>query len=120
MHSQPQHPGWNVENRVTVACKVEGGDIVYGLAICTAGDNFSRVKGRELATERMNSHYDVCQFSDGFYEQRFDGNEDKALQWFAQTIIRAALRNPQRYKNRLGNWEKDRAERLLNATKGDI
>ena len=46
-------------SRATIACKIDESQniIKYGIAICSNDDNFSRKKGRELSTERLNNGF---------------------------------------------------------------
>lgn len=41
----------------TIALKKEGNKFVYGIAICSKYDNFSRKQGREIAENRLNQRF---------------------------------------------------------------
>lgn len=44
-----------VKHAATVAMKVAGNRIIYGVSFCSEADNFSRKKGRKIAQHRLES-----------------------------------------------------------------
>jgi hypothetical protein len=102
-HTPVAFPGWDFEDRATVACTKVEGKIVYGIAICGYSDNFSRKKGRELAVERMEQAFGSCDFNNGYYDTFQE--EDHAMVDFAKRLGFAIVRNIGKYKRRIGEFK---------------
>jgi hypothetical protein len=101
LHTKPtdELKGYHLEDRATIACKVVGNEIVYGVAICAAGDNFNRKKGREIAIQRMEEGYGTLNRKEGIYANMAD--DEAALGKFASTLGTALKRKFGRYKKRV-------------------
>jgi hypothetical protein len=106
LHTRPTRglEGTHYESRATVACKVVGQEIWYGVSICMAGDNFSRAEGRQRAYERMNFGYGKISRSTGIFATIDD--DEQALTLFAQQLAAAIKHNPRKYEDRVSKFKK--------------
>lgn len=98
-HTDPFFHNYRVGERATIACKLVGNEIHYGVAVCSKGDNFSREKGRDIAIERMQQGFAVSKYDNGYYD-KFD-SKHKALIAFMRTFSKSFDKNPRKYKEKV-------------------
>lgn len=103
LHTQPEEPGYQqIGNRATVAIKRVGNALFWGLAICTEGDNFSKEKGRELASQRLAEGFGIVKDT-GFF--KLFETESQLLMYTASNLAAKVSRNFNKWKHRLNDFK---------------
>lgn len=111
LHTPPKY-NWGgvcIGERASIAAKVHEGTIVYGFAICSRDDNFSRKVGREKAIQRMEEAYGVVDIHNGYFDQ-FKTDEDRLLV-FTTTLGHSIRKNFNKYKRKLESYKKTQASK---------
>ncbi len=85
-------------DRLTVAAKIEGDNIVYGIAVCTAEDNFERSKGIQLADQRMEEGMRKVP------TEGFKGDSIEILSSFCRSLGDSFIKKPRKYKKLISEY----------------
>jgi hypothetical protein len=116
-HPTPFDRALGFGDRATVAAQlveVNGvKEFHYGVSICSAGDNFNKTKGRELALQRLqsgygktvwNTHYqDMADFFAA--EEENDGTERATIQ-FVNDLANSVAGKIKKHKRKLESLKK--------------
>lgn len=102
LHTEPFEKGFQqFGDRATIAIQRVGNALFWGLAICTAGDNFSKAKGRDLASQRLREGFGIVKDT-GFFKD-FE-TESQLLITTAANLGNKVERNYNRWKHRLNEF----------------
>lgn len=107
MHISPSTVAELIDKtRATIAMKLEGNTIKYGVSVCSNGDNFNRELGRKLAEERLNAGYCSFVISGKLYNQ-FKDNHEMSL-YFLNNITNSTQMNLRKVQQKIGAWNKEK------------
>lgn len=114
-HPTEELKAYGLGERATVAARLVDGKFEYGVAICRADDNFSRVEGKEWALKRLeegfgstvyNDHYQlIAKYYAEQEEYKNDGTERATIQ-FVNDLAKSVFLKMKKYKRKLANFNK--------------
>ena len=102
LHTEHNSELQHKQDRASIACRVVDNVIQFGVTVCGQTDNFSREKGRNLATQRMYEGFGKVSRNTGFYSQ-FKDNE-AAMQALAGQLAKAITKDFNKYKRRIHKY----------------
>ncbi len=85
-------------DRLTVAAKLENDNIIYGIAVCTAEDQFERAKGIQLADQRMQEGMRTVPI------KGFKGDNIEILSSFCKSLGDSFIKKPRKYKKLISEY----------------
>jgi len=90
--------------RATIAVKITGDKIVYGIAVCDHEDKFDKSKGRFIAQERMLQGFGTVAISNFKFKNKV--TPDQIAIYFLNSLTNSVYNNFGKYKHKINEFRK--------------
>lgn len=90
----------------TVAIRREGNSFVYGVAICSAYDSFSKKAGREIATARLNERFRVTPIPEGLLAFEKEVGEKQITLTFLYMLSKSITASPKKWVKKVTKFNR--------------